>query len=469
MDAVKDRTPLDRPLVEPIYTQASPNQSVELGPCAVELEHKGKTYQDTARVTMQFAPNPRLLFVIPTEGKNPFFGIALAQEWNGKLKLTTRGITLNVLYLGNKGKHGEGLAFIPKRSPVRVTTISENIHSAVFHLFNCPAFYGPQDYILEGPEVSQRCGLVVLQSQGWKITITATDHTEDLSNKLDSEGGYVITHMGRAEREDMSPFTSEQLEGILRTLHFFFSFALGRWAGVALPIGFDKTGNRVFEEWGLPLVASGRWRGAFSWFDEHHAELLPQVFSGFMALWTSEVWRKPLEKALYWYLAANERGTAVTVDMGLILAQAALELLAWNYCVQYRKMISAKAFEPRGLSAADKLRLLLSALDIPRDIPASLSALQAKPGSRRKDAADAITGIRNAVVHPSAKKPIPHESYYQAWTLGMWHLDMVLLRLCGYTGDYSNRLIPSRGVGAVEPVPWAMPKSEKADESGQHV
>jgi hypothetical protein len=468
MDAVKDRTPLDRPLVEPIYTQASPNQSVELGPCAVELEHKGKTYQDTARVTMQFAPNPRLLFVIPTEGKNPFFGIALAQEWNGKLKLTTRGITLDVLYVGNKGKHGEGLAFIPKRSPVRVTTISENIHSAVFHLFNCPAFYGPQDYILEGPEISQRCGLVVLQSQGWKITITATDHTEDLSNKLNSEGGYVITHMGRAEREDMSPFTSEQLDGILRTLHFFLSFALGCWAGVALPIGFDKTGNRVFEKWGLPIVASGRWRGAFSWFDELHAELLPQVFSGFMDLWNSEVWRSPLMETLYWYLAANERGTGITVDMKVILAQAALELLAWNYCVQHRKMVSAKAFEPRGLSAADKLRLLLSALDIPRDIPASLSALHARRGCKWKDAADAITGVRNAVMHPSVKKSIPQEAYRQAWTLGMWHLDMVLLRLCGHTGNYVNRLKLPRGEGQVEPLPWAMPKSEKADESGQH-
>src|SRR5213594_4444443 len=95
-----------------------------------------------------------------------------------------------------------------------------------------------------------------------------------------------------------------------------------------------------------------------SWFDSHHGELLSQVFPGFMKIWANILWRKPLQDALYWYLGASDRRVGIGVDAGLILAQTALELLAWTYCVLDRKMISAAAFQPRRLSAADKLRLL---------------------------------------------------------------------------------------------------------------
>jgi hypothetical protein len=90
--------------------------------------------------------------------------------------------------------------------------------------------------------------------------------------------------MGQVSREDGSKFSSEQLNELLHCLHYFFSFALGRWAGLALPIGFDSDGNRIFEEWGLRSIADGPWRGGSSWFDSHHGELLPQVFPGFMKI-----------------------------------------------------------------------------------------------------------------------------------------------------------------------------------------
>lgn len=83
--------------------------------------------------------------------------------------------------------------------------------------------------------------------------------------------------------------------------------------------------------------------GSCSWFDEHHGELLADVFAGFMKLWTNELWRTPLTHALYWYLGACDRRTGIGVDTGIILAQTALEGLAWTYCVQDRKMVSRAA------------------------------------------------------------------------------------------------------------------------------
>jgi hypothetical protein len=43
--------------------------------------------------------------------------------------------------------------------------------------------------------------------------------------------------------------------------------------------------------------------------------------------------------------------------------------------------------------------------------------------------------------------------WIEAWKLGMWYIELSLLRICGFTGEYGNRL-QSRWLGVVEPVPW---------------
>ena len=220
-----------------------------------------------------------------------------------------------------------------------------------------------------------------------------------------------------------------------------------------MPIGFDRIGNRIFEQWGMARIASGPCSGSLSWFDHHHAEVLSQVFPGFFALWESDLWRDPLTKALYWYLAANERATGIGVDAGLMLAQAALEVLAWTYCVVDRKMLSVAAFKPRALSAADKFRLLASVLGIPLEIPPELTSLHSLRGGPCKDGMDAITEIRNGLVHPQRETQIQFDVYCEAWKLSLWYLEMVFLRLFGYEGKYANRLV-RRWVGEVTEVPW---------------
>ncbi|MFM9959634.1 MAG: hypothetical protein ACKV2Q_00205 [Planctomycetaceae bacterium] len=300
---------------------------------------------------------------------------------------------------------------------------------------------------------------VSLKADGWNVAISATPKTTELTKRLKAEGGFIITHVGKIERDDGSCFSSQEISEFFPCLHYFLSFTLGCWAGVAFPVGFDVDGSRVFEQWGLPMASDGPWNGNYSWFDSHHGEILPQVFPGFVALWKSDLWHTPLTEALYFYLGACSGSVEIGVDSGLILAQTALERIAWTYCVQDRKMVSKEAFKPRGLSAANKLRLLVSSLGIPLSIPSSLPVLsaapKASPSIKWQDGLDAITGIRNAVVHPDPGTPLPEGSEYEGWLLSLWYIDMILLRLCGHTGKYANRLVPQRWVGTVESVPWA--------------
>jgi len=446
----------DGAAIEMVYEQQEPNQPIDLGAVNVEYSQKDKTYQGAARVTLSFVPDDRLCFSASLQGKGLFHGLGLLmdKEWDGKLRLVDRGVTLDVFNTGG----GDEVTFVPRKSAVAVTPPHHGIVLAVLHLFNFPDFYSLDDSTSDhqtGDEPGRvQWGQVVLCADGWRITVATLPDTRDRCEALRRMGGYAITHMGRIERQDGSEFSSEDLSELLTCIHDFLSLALGRWAGVALPVGLDAAGNHVFEEWGLPRLSPGAWEGSCSWFDEHHGGMLQQVFPGFRSLWTRELWRESLRGAVYWYVQAAERGTGIGVDTGLILAQTALERLAWTYCVQERKMISAEAFQPRGgLSAADKLRLLASSLGIPLEVPPCLSALHARRGRKWQDSMDAITGIRNSMVHPHAKKTLAKGSEYEAWKLSLWYLDLVFLSLCGHVGQYANRL-NARRVGHVEDVPW---------------
>jgi hypothetical protein len=467
-----DMLKTDGPLIEPVYSQGEPSATVDLGAASVEFAFASKTYTEQARVSMRFVPDDRLLFIVPTNDSPPLEeklkGLASGlDDWDGKLKLLDRNVTLDAFCI-DRGGFSSAFTFTPRTSSVTVTPAADALGECVFHLFNFPDFFGPEDYAIttgEPPRTGwMRCGRVVLKADGWTITIAGTDKTRNQCKALHGKGGFVITHMGRIERDDQLTFSSEQLEDLLSCLHRFLSFALGRWAGVALPIGFDQAAKRVFEQSGMPMAASGPWNGSLSWFDSQHSELLIGAFPGFMVLWKHQTWGQPIRKAVYWYMRANEGGTGLGVDTGLTLSQVALEHLAWTYCVRDRKMVSAAAFGRRGLSAADRLRLLLSALEVPATIPDSLRALGAKPGQPWDDGPDAITGIRNALVHPRENIKLPHNSYYEAWQLSMWFLDMTLLRLCRYNGRYANRL-RQRHAGDVEPVPWA--QGALTDQAGE--
>jgi len=455
---VRDMLETDRSLIKPLYSQRRPSEAIDLPSHRVEFNHGGERQAGLAHVSLRFCPSERLCFTVDVNSEVGRSNTK-ANEWAGELKLLDKGVSFPALCVRSECDHAghKTLHIVPSESVITATQPSDNLATATFHLFNFPDFIGPEDYCIttvEGPHRQmKRCGRVILKADGWNVTIAATDKTADCCKALEEYGGFIITHMGKAERADSSAFSSERLEDLLSCVHCFLSFALGRWAGVALPIGFDQAGQRIFEQWGLPMVASGPWNGSLSWFDRHHGKLLSEVFPGFMALWKDDTWNRTLRAALYWYLGANERATGIGVDVGLILAQTALERLAWTYCVRHRKMVSGAAFEPRGLSAADKLRCLTAALDIPADIPAQLSALHARPGSRWKDGPEAVTTIRNSLVHPKAKQPLASKCLAEAWKLCLWYLDMVLLRLCHHRGSYANRLV-SRREGQVEPVPW---------------
>jgi hypothetical protein len=297
---------------------------------------------------------------------------------------------------------------------------------------------------------------VDFQSAGWNVELKSLPTTTYTFKTLDEEGGYGLTHVGCLRKEDGSSFDGKTAEEMLNTLRHFFSFSKGLWCTPCLAVGFDDKENRVWELW---LSPQGGWAKPLSWFDPHNCDQLANLFPSFMAKWENEDWRKALHEVIYWYLSSNcsTLGLGIGIDAGIILTQTAIERLSFEYAVRHKRLISEEGFKNNTFRASDRIRLLLSSLGIPIDIPASLSEMQSLAKQFNwVDAPQAITEIRNSLVHPEHKRRGKFgEAFFPAWNLGQWYLELALLRICNYVGTYSNRLVLSKWVGDVEPVPWS--------------
>jgi hypothetical protein len=230
---------------------------------------------------------------------------------------------------------------------------------------------------------------------------------------------------------------------LLDELHLLLSLARGAWACPFLPVSFSRTGAEIWQEWALRHVDP--WKGDFSWFPTYHPDALISAAAGLHLRWADPVWTEPLKVAIHLYMESNIHG--LTNQSSLILGQAALELLSWTYFVEDQKQFSATYFDEK-LRAADRIRHLLTAANVPTAIPGHLGSLTSSGSSLTRsgswvDGPHAITALRNALVHPP-KLPgllaISGRATLQAWQLTLWYLERAFLWLLNYSGHYSNRL-----------------------------
>ncbi len=307
-----------------------------------------------------------------------------------------------------------------------------------------------EDYYVKGPE-----NRLHLETHEWKITVEPVPGLADLNKKLKHAGGYVITHQATVTRRNDQTFAPDDVRFLGYSPFTFLSFLQGRKVNAILPVGYDASGTSVWQEWGPWMV--DRWQSVFNWADLHHPEHFGQAFSGFMDLWHDEGWREVLRTAIHWYVEANRNASGL--EAGVVFLQMALELLAWHYLVEHRKAMTKKRFNLR--RAADRMRLLLSQHGIPMEIPDTLPCLaRCAKKSKLIDVADALPQVRNMIVHPQPNRRTrlrcSHKSLLQeTWTCGLWLVEMLLLRLFKYSGQYSDRRDPVKYVGHAAPVPWS--------------
>ena len=283
---------------------------------------------------------------------------------------------------------------MPIRQPVTSIRTGAKVLSVKFDILNFPSLLQP-----DRP--------AVLRQGPWRIEIRPHKSLVSIRKVLKTHSGYGLTHEGYMRRLDHKPFTVEQAENILRTLHHFLSFARGGSCGLALIAGIDERGDKAWEQWGA--YSTHPWFSLSSWLDHRHnnEEELAQAFAGFVQITQTANYSydERIAAALYWYLRANESNNPYSA---IILTQAALERLSHDTLADVEGSASGKAA---------KLGVALTKAGIDPTLPASFKDL---PGMSKRDGPKVLADTRNNLIHSEVREVLTQDALIRVQDLGQW-------------------------------------------------
>ena len=309
-----------------------------------------------------------------------------------------------------------------------------------FALINCPMFWSEQDVTVPtGPGRGIIYPQHSFQAGPWLVNIKSVDSLPGLHYLLKLEGGSAITHIGEVSREDGKDFSAEDAREFFETIHLFFSFVRGTYCGVTLLSGYNPKTNLVWRMWGT-LEAQPWQHDVRTWAEHMEGQFLAPLLRSLWERSKGPKWRG-IKQAIHWYLRSNEGGA---LDTSTILNHTALEVIC--------KM--------EANSKASRMTDVLSSLGVPTAIPEECTELSRAQGDNGwHNGPHALTSIRNELVHPEERLTgISEGVRFEAWNLGQWYIELVLLSLLGHTGQYVNRLKRGKEYSSLrEPVPWATP------------
>ena len=402
-----------------------------------------------AKVTMSLSPVPRVFIEITTPG----MAVALANSLyrfgaKPKLRLPS-GPEIEAFVMEVAIDKVCRSLLVPTQQPVTVRQTEEPLQSVQFNLINFPS-------------LDRGTRPVLLHADPWCVEIKPVSHLSEIKRILKTESGHGVTHEGSIRRSDGKSFSVEEADKLLDGLRLFLSFARGGDCGVTLIAGRDENGQPAWEQWGT--YSTYPWFGLSSWLDHrlNNNDALSTAFPGF--------WRKvgqttgvpdhPVRVALYWYLRSNESNA---LQAGIILTQAALERLACQLLPNERyKTLN---------SAARKIRAVLQEKGIDTAIPQCCKELRMVRKTKGFcDGPEILSEIRNDLVHAKMRTNVCLDAYLEARDLGQWYVELLLLRLFEYTGQYANRLA-YKYEGRFEPgiVPWAQSVGEASSSPSEHL
>jgi hypothetical protein len=453
------------PNLAPYYSMQEPNQSVLLYEGNMEVKYASQEARAVGYgiLHLKWLPSIEIEFEITNTqlvGSPINFSDALQNNENLSLTLIDTGICINC-FLVQVTTHGvDSCGLIGRLERTVIGDQNAKLKYLLFHLVNFSEFIG--DNILcelnisSGYRWKKYAGRLTFEAEGWRITVDAVESYSDIFRELKNRSGYAFTHTVKLEKIGKSDeaFSPDEAEKLLEALIFFFSFARGIYSTPFLPIGFDSNNTKVWELWETMMVSS--WTYVHSWFSgKRNSQSLADIFPTFISYWNNSKWNNSLRWSINWYVESNRGGG--TPDGKIIWVQSALELLSWTYFVTEGRMSKRKFkdLKTNEMGEAEAgIKKLLEELNIPVSFSSAPVGLQNLADFIQSQGLNnylhTFVKIRNDIVHPEKRFQPSFDAKIEALHLGLWYLELVLLRLFKYEGYYASRL---EGMN-LKPTPW---------------
>ena len=441
--------------LEPIYTTNKINQNVILYTGEIEIKtginNQSLEIIGSGKVIYKWFPSPKLQFEFTSQSSSaPLLMVALYGEdpQPAFISLTNIGvfdaeITVNSLNLNSQ------LSITGMISKPIIQGNGQSLSHVLFHVTNFHNIIGRPTATLEKNGRRYLIERILFEAEGWKITLDQLETTSEIVQSLNAQGGFGITHVGKLERSDGQVFTEKEALVFLQIFTDFLSFTRRFYLCLGLSIGYDKSGNKIWEHWQNSSGSS--WKSIASWCPKQEAKMLSDVFPGFVKWWQN--WAKSAKQSLYWYLQASYDPLA---EQAIVNVQIAIEILTYVHFVELLNMSKTEYGKNKSIG---NTRKLFSTFGIPQTIPKIGILLteirQFATENDWEDGVKTLNKMRNSITHPETTK---RELFYNASSmtkigasyLSLWYLELTFLAMFGYDKLYSNRLIESN----LNAVPW---------------
>lgn len=276
----------------------------------------------------------------------------------------------------------------------------------------------------------------------WLIDIDSRQDFNNIWKQTTAQRSFTFTHVGRIKRKGEETFDFAKAESKLGILFWFLSFLRGSPVGVGPIFAISHTSTPILLFRHPTVVYSAK--DTLSWFPRLETDNLNTLYSEFHKTIELPIWNEVLPQLVSSQGSVSEG----YVESRLSTACSALETMAWMRLVQDQEQLSRSKYNK--LNAGDRLQLLLESCSIGIEVPEELTELARKAHQEQMKCPTVIQWVRNRVVHPDRNSQLTTELKIEASHAAIWYLELTLLHLFKYKGQYENRISQK-----TELVPWA--------------
>jgi hypothetical protein len=324
------------------------------------------------------------------------------------------------------------------------------VDTLYFSVPNLKEFIGDPIRLENTNKVSN--GRIRLETTRYIINIDQHFDHSKRRELLQAEGGYLLTYAGEITPKKGSMSHAESIE-ILKCVSFYLSFINGHQVSAIFLVGSFE-GKTVWKD--FSNFITHQYLPITSWSDAHSFRDFNTLWESFYKLWCTQSGNDFLRKAIHWYIEANY--SPVFAESKIMIAQAGLELVFNWLIIERQNLLVFKTNE--SISAANKIRLILHQINVDFSIPPGLTHVSAE--KNYKTGPETFVSIRNAIVHQQEEKrrkvnELPIMLIYEVFKLGVWYLELAILFILDYHGNYCTRtsISPHRQI-----VPWDEKKQQ---------
>ena len=423
-----------------------PNQKVDIFEGDFKLVRRDETIELTGKVYFDWFPSIGVKWEGEVNTQKGF----VPKTSGGKYRLETDNFALEKSLLtgvSNSSSSGSTVkGIILSDADIVLGDQSVPVTKIKFTVPNLRCFHGTV-VRTENGTASNR---ITLEDDKYLINLDKSTDFDSRFRDLKNRGGYINLYSGEVTAKDESIAFKDSRE-IMHCFSVFLSFLNGRMTMPLFLQGIHQEEIKWTDFTYYRLL--DQYKSVNTWPQKSSIEGLSELWKNFYHFWRDEGDRDVLVMATHWYTEANS-GSIIT-EGGIIMAQTCLELLYNRLIIEDKKLLIGRDSE--SISASNKIRLLVSQLQVTTEVPDAFDSLKffVEKNNKIDDDVEAFVQIRNAIIHSQKKKrikliEIDEQIKYEALQLAIWYIELSLLYILDFQGKYYNRCSREIAAGAGE-------------------